>query len=82
MPTELTLPILAKIIQPLKTVSSQNWTTKPIAGINTDTRNLKPGDVFIALAGERFDGHNFVEQALQSGATAVVSSRTLGRDGL
>lgn len=80
MPTELTLPILAKIIQPLKTVSSQNWTTKPIAGINTDTRNLKPGDVFIALAGERFDGHNFVEQALQSGATAVVLQRDCSRD--
>lgn len=80
MPTELTLAILAKIIQPLKTVSSQNWTIKPIAGINTDTRHLKPGDVFIALVGERFDGHNFVEQALQSGAIAVVLQRDCSKE--
>jgi len=38
----------------------------------TDTRALRQGDTFLALRGERFDGHAFVRQALESGASAVV----------
>lgn len=75
MHTKLTLPILAKIIQPIKAFLSQDWTNKNVTGINTDTRTLQPGDIFIALVGERFDGHNFVEKALQSGVTAVILQR-------
>ncbi|NLE59544.1 MAG: UDP-N-acetylmuramoyl-tripeptide--D-alanyl-D-alanine ligase [Planctomycetes bacterium] len=37
-----------------------------------DSRELQPGDLFIAIPGERFDGHDFVEQALAGGAMAVV----------
>ena len=40
--------------------------------IVTDTRTLTAGEVFIALRGERFDGHTFVEEALTRGAGAVV----------
>src|SRR5271169_4421092 len=40
--------------------------------ISTDSRSLKPGDLFVALQGERFDGHDFVAQALQGGAVAAV----------
>lgn len=45
-----------------------------LAGITTDTRAVAPGALFIALAGERFDAHDFVEQALASGAAAVLVS--------
>jgi len=38
----------------------------------TDTRSLEPGDTFLALRGERFDGHDFVGEALQKGAAALV----------
>lgn len=38
----------------------------------TDTRTLATGDLFVALAGERFDGHDFVAQALASGASAAM----------
>ena len=48
------------------------------AGISTDTRTLRPGDVFVALRGERFDGHDFIAQAVQSGCGAVVADHTLG----
>ncbi len=41
-------------------------------GITTDSRSLKPGEVFLALRGERFDGHSFVAQALQQGAIAAI----------
>jgi len=45
-----------------------------IAGVSTDTRNLKPGDVFFALVGENTDGHNYVLQAFENGAVAAVVS--------
>ncbi|ROQ93250.1 UDP-N-acetylmuramoyl-tripeptide--D-alanyl-D-alanine ligase [Desulfosoma caldarium] len=41
----------------------------------TDTRTLRPKDVFVALRGERFDGHEFVEEAVRRGASAVVVER-------
>ena len=40
--------------------------------VNTDSRAVAPGDLFIALKGERFDGHQFAAQALQQGAAAVM----------
>lgn len=41
-------------------------------GISTDTRTLLPGNLFIAIKGEQFDGHHFIEEALQKGAKAVL----------
>ena len=41
-------------------------------GISTDSRTLRPGELFLALVGENFDGHQFVEQAASSGAAGVV----------
>lgn len=40
--------------------------------IQTDTRILKPGEVFVALRGENFDGHEFVETAIAKGALAAI----------
>lgn len=44
-------------------------------GVSTDTRTLRPGDLFVALTGERFDGHAFLEQARERGAVAALVSR-------
>lgn len=41
--------------------------------ISTDSRSLNVGDIFIALKGENFDAHDFIEQVLDSGAAYVVS---------
>lgn len=41
--------------------------------ISTDTRNLKKGDVYLALRGSNFDGHDFIEQALEAGCSGVIS---------
>lgn len=41
-------------------------------GYSIDSRTLNPGDLFIALAGERFDGHDYVAAALEKGAVAAV----------
>ncbi len=48
------------------------------AGVSIDTRTLRPGDLYIALRGERFDGHDFVEAALAAGACGAVVSRPMG----
>ena len=45
---------------------------KVFAGISTDSRTLRPGELFWALKGENFDGHDFVSRALESGAAGVV----------
>ncbi len=41
-------------------------------GVSTDSRSLSPGDLFVAIKGERFDGHDFVSQAFARGATAAI----------
>lgn len=41
-------------------------------GISTDTRSLKKGDLFVALRGDNFDGHRFLEAARSAGAVAAV----------
>lgn len=43
-----------------------------MSGLGTDTRTLKPGELFFALRGERFDGHDFIPAALELGAAGVV----------
>lgn len=44
-------------------------------GVSIDTRTLQAGNLYIAIAGQRFDGHDFVAQAEQAGAAALVVSR-------
>ncbi|KYZ77101.1 UDP-N-acetylmuramoyl-tripeptide--D-alanyl-D-alanine ligase [Anaerosporomusa subterranea] len=43
--------------------------------ISTDTRLLQPGSLFIALSGEHFDGHNYLNTAAENGAVGVIVSR-------
>lgn len=46
-----------------------------VTGFSTDSRTLKPGEVFVAVRGERFDGHDFIAQAASRGAAAAVVER-------
>ncbi|HIF4732944.1 TPA: UDP-N-acetylmuramoyl-tripeptide--D-alanyl-D-alanine ligase [Citrobacter amalonaticus] len=48
--------------------------------VTTDTRKLTPGCLFVALKGERFDAHDFAEQAKEGGAGALLVSRPLAVD--
>lgn len=45
------------------------------SGIAIDSRSIRPGEIFLALAGERYDGHDYAAAALDSGAAGVVLSR-------
>ena len=45
------------------------------SGVTTDSRRVSAGDLFVALTGENFDGHDFVAEALRRGACAALVSR-------
>lgn len=47
--------------------------------VHTDTRTLREGDLYVALRGERFDGHDFLPQAAAAGAVAALAERGLGQ---
>jgi len=51
-----------------------------IARVCTDSRQAQPGDLFIALAGDKFDGHDYLGEAEQKGVVAVVVQRTMVRN--
>ena len=50
--------------------------------VHTDSRTLQPGDLFVALRGERFDAHDFLPQACAAGAVAALAERGLAAAGL
>ena len=47
-----------------------------IKSISTDTRNIKKGDLFVAVKGANFDGHDFLLQAQKQGASAIIASKS------
>ena len=54
----------------------------PMVRVHTDTRTLAPGDLFVALKGERFDANAFLSQAREAGAVAAIAHRGLLDAGL
>src|SRR3954464_14189757 len=48
--------------------------TEQVTRISTDTRNLTKGSCFVALKGDSFDGHNFLEKAVENGARSLIVS--------
>ena len=63
-------------------VESNNDANKPISStrIATDTRTIKAGDIFLALAGDNFDGHDYLDIAIEKGAVAAIVSRPIAAD--
>ena len=66
-----------KLGQIAEILSAQGTFDKELTaqGYSIDSRNIKPGELFFAVKGERLDGHEFVLQALQNGAVAAVVRR-------
>lgn len=46
-----------------------------IRSFNQDTRKIQPGDMYIPLVGEVFDGHAFIEKAFQNGAGSIITAK-------
>jgi UDP-N-acetylmuramoyl-tripeptide--D-alanyl-D-alanine ligase len=56
--------------------------TQTISRVHTDTRTLQPGDLFVALKGERFDANDFLADAKAKGASAAIAHQGLAAAGL
>lgn len=48
-----------------------------LSGVSIDSRHVQPGQLFVAIRGERFDGHDFVHEAISNGAAALLCSQTI-----
>lgn len=59
---------LSTLLQPWIAVSAQDT----ISGLQNDSRNIHPGDLFFAYPGQHTDGRFYMQQALNAGATAVI----------
>lgn len=51
--------------------------SQSITGITTDSRSVSPGQIFVALVGDKFDGHDFIASAVEKGAAGVVVSKEI-----
>jgi UDP-N-acetylmuramoyl-tripeptide--D-alanyl-D-alanine ligase len=54
-------------------IDSTNWKS---IGVSTDSRTLEKGNIFVAILGEKFDGHNSLEEAFLRGASAAIISQS------
>lgn len=74
------------MMSPLRLADIADWTKgrlhnaqggETVTGVCTDSRKVQRGDLFVALKGERFDGHEFVAEAVAKGAVAAMVQRPI-----
>ena len=63
---------ISALIEKIKTINIAGDITKEVKGIDSDSRNIKPEYMFIAVKGTTVDGHKFIDKAIELGATAIV----------
>ena len=66
---------LADLIQRLRAISIDGPVDREITGLRYDSRRVGPGNLFVAVGGSCFDGHSFIEQAVDKGAVAIVGEK-------
>ena len=64
------------------TASGATWLARPenlgtIEGVSIDSRAVTPGQVFVAIKGEKHDGHDYLAQAVSGGANLLIVSREM-----
>lgn len=75
---------IEEIIRAVNGVINKNIDTSQISikGVSIDTRNINKGDLFIAIKGDNFDGHNFLNKAFDNGATVCISETNEQTNGI
>ena len=66
---------LAQLAQWVEHLECQGAATTVISGISTDSRQIEPGQLFIALVGEQFDGHDYALHVAEKGAAVLLLSQ-------
>lgn len=66
----------------VKILDQRGDTSRPVHAITDDSRAVKAGSLFVAMRGERVDGHGFVEQAIKAGAIGVVAQASVASGSL
>lgn len=69
----MTLNELIRVVNGKSIINSEQI----INNIKTDTRKIDSGDIFIALKGKNYDGHNYILEALQKGAIACIVEKSI-----
>lgn len=72
---EVSLEDLLKILRHAEWIGDDTYRTRIVSDFGTDSRQISGGEVFFALHGERFDGHDFIGEIADAGAAAAVVSR-------
>lgn len=72
---------LAEVAQGLQAIGDIfDAAEEVVTRVNTDSRVVKPGEIFVCIAGQNFDGHSFAAEAVRKGAVAVVAMRPFPRE--
>ena len=64
---------LSELLENIDLLDDPEFADVDISGISADSRTIGKGDLFIALKGEKFDGHDHIDNAVGSGASAIVA---------
>ncbi|MBI5776472.1 MAG: UDP-N-acetylmuramoyl-L-alanyl-D-glutamate--2,6-diaminopimelate ligase, partial [Nitrospirae bacterium] len=67
----------AELVEPLRASERRGNLDVAVTALTDDSRAVKPGSVFVAVKGERVDGHAFVGKAVEAGAVALVLQKGL-----
>lgn len=66
---------LAELATALEIVTAGGCLDIPATGLTYDSRKVEPGFIFVAVPGYRYDGHDFIPQALARGAVGIISQK-------
>jgi UDP-N-acetylmuramoyl-L-alanyl-D-glutamate--2,6-diaminopimelate ligase len=67
--------ILNEILEGIQILSLTGNTGVNVSGISYDSRKVKSGDIFVAITGEKSDGHDYINEAIKNGAIAILCER-------
>ena len=80
--TDLVRIVEAEPVASDNAIRDTQYAIRDVIGVSTDSRSAKAGDCFFAIAGENFDGHDYVSDAFAKGSACAVVDRTLDDENL
>lgn len=69
--------LLSELLDAVDILDGPEFADLDISGISTDSNSIESGNLFVAVKGEKFDGHDYIDKAVDSGAAAVVAERRI-----